>query len=439
MEKIEKILPQSFVVINEIPYFRLKSGEIAVETTFNITIHATKEDVVELIYLKFDSMSTCFFRIDDKLYALAGSDSTNNSIDIPKDIHFTDLYSSQNYSQGLYVKYTYLDKCGIFYVSQTQLSHVITLDKGYTDIYFEDGMFYTYSESAIDKYQIINEAGEVIGSFASKVRKVKGYMLFYDDHRIFNQNSEFEVPGGIILIETCLVAYNYLFIKVVNHNGIYYYTKEFEYLVGPIQNAKIECVDYGYYSNSISFFIHEVIDEKIMQTSYITMTKDEKDLSCCTLSSKNGMTIHSLSFNFPLPEKHFIVCDSTVLIYDEEQKQFVSLIEGIANRYTFIRKLRVCHITGFKENKPIYWADYDVKANRIIQKGVFDILDTGWESESYICKTGERILVINQNGDILFSTTGRSCYKKKRRSSRKELKNIYVIDVDDDTIEIKEA
>lgn len=210
MEKIKQFLPQNFEIVNGINYFRLEDGRVAVERTSNVTIDSSKEDIVELIMLEYDSMTVRLWKTNGKLYALASS----SCVTIPEDTTFVDCYSSTNYPEGQYVKYISSGRCGIIYVSETEVSQVISYENGYTDICFENNLFYAESKEGDNKYHVIGESGKLLGAFPSKCRKLDGYMLFYDDNSIFINSSKFDIPGGVSSVEV-IKQEKITFVKVV--------------------------------------------------------------------------------------------------------------------------------------------------------------------------------------------------------------------------------
>ena len=88
MQTSKKIVPESFVFINGIPYFRLKDGSIAVEKVTKVIINSSLDDNVELITLDCGSKEVNFWKIANKIYALASS----SCLTIDKDTTFIDCY-----------------------------------------------------------------------------------------------------------------------------------------------------------------------------------------------------------------------------------------------------------------------------------------------------------------------------------------------------------
>lgn len=422
MNKIKQILPQNFEIINGINYFRLEDGQIAVENTSNVTINSSKEDTVELITLEYKSKIVKFWRVNDKIYALASS----SHVTIPEDSEFVDIYFSNNYPEGQYVKYISSGSCGILYVSETEIANIISHENGYSEICFENNLFYSNFEDGDNKYHVIGESGKLLGSFPSKCRKLDKYMLFYDENKIFIGSFEYEIPDGISSIEI-VNARNMTFVKVVNSKGIYYYTKEIAYLFGPIQKDNIE------YLNENSCFIHEIIGKKVTKVFYIKFVNDDTYV-CKNISSTEGITIY-LQY-----KDYFFAADNTLYVFIEEEMEFRPLIKDVdADSYTFNHsaspgdsynyKINFLYIVGFKKKKPIYLAHYTSMRKTLSSQSSLDIICTGWEDGTYVCKKGNEIVAINENGKILFSATGKNCYKKKLMNHSYSGKPVYIVEV----------
>ena len=424
MEKIKQILPQNFEIVNGINYFRLENGQIAVERTNNITINSSKEDIVELITLEYNSKPVRLWKTNGKFYALASS----SCVTIPEDATFVDCYSSPYYPEGQYVKYMSPSRCGILYVSETEVSHVISYENGYTEICFENNLFYADSKEGDNKYHIIGESGKLLGAFPSKCRKLDRYMLFYDDSSIFIGSSKFDIPGGVSSVEV-IKQNNITFVKVVNSNGIYYYTKGIEYLFGPIDEDEIHGIDYD------SCFVYEIVNKKVVQVFYIKITEDA--YICKNLSSQKGIECHIFSNK---SNGKFFVADK--VLYALQNEEFIPLINGVnANKYV-ISAQRVnwnesCRYTivGYQKNLiPVFLAYYDSSYKKeVYDEGTLERIADGYKNIngkiSHICRKGNHIVVIDPDGKVVLSVEGENCYKKEYRN-----KSIYVVEKDKNKI-----
>lgn len=417
MEKIKQILPQNFEIVNGINYFRLEDGRVAVERTSNVTINSSKEDIVELITLEYNSKTVRLWKTNCKLYALASS----SCVTIPEDTTFVDCYSSTNYPEGQYVKYMSPGRCGIIYVSETEVSHVISYENGYTEICFENNLFYADYKEGDNKYHVIGESGKLLGAFPSKCRKLDGYMLFYDDSSIFIDSSKFDIPGGVSSVEV-IKQDKITFVKVVNSKGIYYYTKGIEYLFGPIQKDEMHGIDHE------SCFVYEVVNKKVVQVFYIKTTEDT--YVCKNLSSKKGIECHVFSSE---SNGKFFVADKA--LYALRDKDFIILINGVdadkyvitAQKNNWSRSWRHT-IVGYQENIPVYLAHYESSYKKeVYDKGKLERIADGYKTRdgkfSHICRKGNYIVVIDPDGKVVLSVEGENCYKKEYRNGP-----IYVVE-----------
>lgn len=421
MEKIKQILPQNFEIVNGINYFRLEDGRVAVERTSNVTINSSKEDIVELITLEYDSKTVRFWKTKGKLYALA----SKSCVTIPEDTTFVDCYSSENYLEGQYVKYISTGRCGIIYVSETEVSHVISYEKGYTEICFENNLFYADSKKGDNKYHVIGESGKLLGAFPSKCRKLDGYMLFYDDSSIFinSSSSKWDISGGVTSVEI-IKQDKITFVKVINNNGIYYYTKGIEYLFGPIKEDEIHSI------NQESCFVYEVVNKKVVQVFYTKVTEDT--YVCKNLSSTKGIECHIFSSE---PNGKFFVADKVLYVLQDEE--FISLINGVdTDEYVISAQARYSSgtrwsytIVGYKKNIPVYFAYCEKK--EVYDEGTLEQVADGHEDQN-IFRKGEYIVIIDNNGKVVLYVKGKNCYKKKCSYNT----SIYVVEQDEDNIEI---
>ncbi len=434
MKNSKKILPETFVNVNGINYFRLENGKIAVENIKNITIDVNNEESVELITLKCKEKEVKFWKVnDDKIYALASS----SYITIPENITFNDFYFSPNYPDGVYVKYTSSGKCGILYVSETEVDIVISHEKNYIEIDFENGLFYANTENGEKKYHIIGESGKNLGTYPSKCKRLKGYMLFYDENKIFIDSIEFEIPGGIISVE--VVNNNEItFVKVVNNKGIYYYTKNISYLLGPIQKEEIISID------ERSCYIHEIANGKIIKVFYIRIKEDT--YICKSLSCDKGINIFQIK-DENIKQSFFATIDKESDSFKELytlKKDFILLIKDVnADKFIFNESEqwnKKYDVVAFVKNRPIYWASYDMAKNEITDSCILEVIDSDFEEETNICKSENEIFVINGKGKIIFSTTGEKCYKRKtcfKNSWQKT--SIYIVEKGNNEIELYES
>lgn len=407
MEKTKIVLPQTFEVINEIPYFRLESGEIAVENVKKVIIKSSKEDTVELITLEYKTKKIRFWRIKDKIYAL----SKSIFIELPEDTVFAECYFSTNYPEGCYIKYITSGKCGVMYVSETEVSSVISYNKGYTNITFENLLFYADSPKGDNKYCVIGESGKLLGTFPSKCKKLDKYMLFYDENKIFiDSSTEFEIPGGVTSVEV-ITKKNITFVKVVNSNGIYYYTRGIEYLLGPIVKDEIR------YITEKSCYVYEKIDEKITKVYYVSYEKEK--YRCESISCDSGIQVYIYHNRRTDEDDSFFATKDKLYSFLEKKKKFVPILTKIpADSYvftiidTFYNGSKKWGIIAVKKGKPVNVAYYEAGNDKVISSASLEYISDGWE-DGFIYKSDKEIVVLDKKFEIVFSATGIKCIKKK--------------------------
>ena len=422
MEVTKKLfLPGNFMKIDGRTYFRLEDGKIAVDETENIIIELSNKDVVELITLECDSKKVRFWKTKGKIYALTSS----SFVTILEDTTFVDCYVSDNYPVRTYIKYKSSNKYGIIEISTTEVTTVISHEKGYIEISFENNYFYADCENGDNKYHILEQSGKVLGKFPDKVKKIKDSMLFYDKNGIYldSDSNRIDIPEGVLSVE--VVKSTVTLIKVISNNGIYYYTQELNYLCGPIQKDQI------YINSCESCFIYELVENKIMKVFLIEEISGK--YHCKRLFSKNQ--IKPWFIKLAWRECNFFEVDN--IMYILEGGEFIPIIKNVSlDRYVLHYKKTSYHdwgntgrvtILGYKKNEPVYLAYYELKYKSLSYFGKIDKI----RNYSNIYRQENNIVVIKPNGEIVFSTTGKDCHKKQYKC-----KTVYVVEKEDDEIEI---
>ena len=380
-----------------------------------------------MITLNYKSREVRLWKVLDKFYALASS----SCVRLPQDIIFVDFYFSKNYPDGVYVKYISSDNCGILYVSETEVSIVISHEECYEEIVFENGLFYADTREGENKYHVISESLKHLGSFSSKCKKLENSILFYNESSIFINSVEFKIPGGIISVEVIIVG-SITLVKILNKKGIYYYTKDISFLLGPIRKEKIIPIDFD------SCYIQEVINGKIRKVFYI---ENNDTYICESLSCYKGINVFptdSQQYNPPF----FVTADKAVYFFE---KKFTFLIKNInADMFTFTYssfdsvvtdRCDFCNFVAFLKEKPVYYASYDMKEKKIVSSGTLDVIGSGYVIGTNICKGDNKILVINKLGKILISTTGKNCYKGSYEFNIGLVKSGYIVEKTNNEIE----
>lgn len=438
MEKIKKIEPGNFENVNGINYFRLEDGRIVVERTEEgtndsskeVVINSSKEDVVELITLEYDSSKAVrFWKTNGKIYALVKPIHVipDDYITIPEDTKFVACYSSSE--DTIYVKYRSSDRCGIIFTNKAGIVLLISHEKGYTEIDFSNDIFYADYQEVDNNYHIIDNWGKVLRTVQSKHNmktiKIDGYVLFYDDSSIFRDQLKVEVPGGISSVEV-IEKDEIALVKVINSRGIYYYTPVLEYLLGPIQRDELHyAARHRLYD---ACWIYETLNNKIIQIFFIKRT--EEQYLCKNLSSKDGIEFIETNErdyydgdSYAIMPRWFLADEILYVFHDNE---FTKLIQG-GNADKYVVRTNISGslwytIVGYQENIPVYLAYYDVRlslahdyARKVYDESILERIANGCEENSHICRriregNNNHIVVINSDGKVIISTEGENCY-----------------------------
>lgn len=429
--KTRKLFSGSFVTVNNINYFRLDNGNIAVERTSKVTIVCSKDDTVELITLETASKEIKFWKINNMLYALASS----SCITVPDDIKFVDVYFSNNYPEGQYVKYISSDRCGIIYVSETEISSVISHEDCYTDICFENNLFYAIAEDGKNKYHVIGESGKLLGAFPSKCKKLNNYLLFYDENKIYLDSHEFEIPDNISSVLIIQLG-NFTFIKILTDNGIYLYTEKMIYLFGPIKCETLQCDAIS----SHSLFIYAFLNNKIIQVSYSDIINDTPEIK--SIFCQKGIEQNNFKSKSGDNKMYFFSMGNILYVFDEKKSDFIPLIKNVdADTYKIHLNIEFSEFTivAFKKEKPVYLSYYDSVYDgneewhwEIVTEHMLDFLFGGWEDNTYICKdiSKNKFIAVTRNGKCLFREKGTNIYKKVHKKPY-DHKKVYMITEND--------
>ncbi len=421
--KTKEILPSCFISINGIVYFRLDNGNIAVEKIEKVVIDTKIEDTVKLITIDTDSSEKVnFWKINDKIYALA---SNAEGITLPKDTTFVDCYSSNNYPEGHYVKYKSSGSCGVIYVSETEVSNVISYENGYIEICFENDVFYADAKDGKNKFHVIGESGKLLGTFPSKCKKCGDYLLFYDENKIFINSDEIEIPNGISSVEVITDGDSFTFIKVNNRKGVYLYTDRVEYLFGPVVCDKLQVKKIS----TCSCFIYALKKDKCVHVSYLEFGETPV---CKSISCKKGFNFYQYN------EVCFFISDTTCYVFSNNMLDFFPLTIG-ENMKARTYKIHPSGtnksnmfftIVAFNNNEPICYMEYNPNSEKIPECGYkLELITKGFGNKNYISRFCDKsILGISDNGKILFRTDGENIYKKRAFVNPLGYTNLYFIE-----------
>lgn len=462
-KKYQDFPTNHFDISDNIFVFRDGSGNIAVENPNKITIGCTPEDKVTLITLSNEKKSVSFWKVATNLTTTFYALTSSQPYTFPEHVGFISIYKSENYSEGFYVKYLCSDSCGILYISQTEISCVISHTSNYSDIIFENGMFYAIKKPAdtfdnntsTSEYHIINESGNLISKHDTEVRKVKGFQLYYDEKRILNDCFSQEIPGGIISVEVVNLKQSsvytpkkFTFIRVTTKKGISYYTTSLELLFGPICEDKINIEPDG-------LFISEVVDGTITKVFFVG--DDEKSGPFVKeLFTGHNIEIYTIEHgdfvlheNNQYPSKNtFFKSGNDLYGYSHKENSFISIFKNvdISSYYFKKSKLELFSanyfdiILGYKDGVPVCFASYSVSPLSINQSDLLEIVDSADiddKCKQYICigKSSHQIVVVEERlGEmkVLFYTRiPAKCTLKSKVYSKEHRRPVYVVDFDE--------
>lgn len=285
--------PGNFKTINGINYFRLESGEIAVEKVDNVIVKSDVKTSIELVTCQKEELIAKFWLVDGMEINALASDSW---VDLIPGSKFVDMYNAEN---GVYIKYTADDSFWILYVNETSVDDILSSK---TDITFDGDYFYTHEEDKFceDHFCIINKAGEVIEELNFEAKKVKNYGgLYYNQNSLITSDNtvKVEVDGMIDYVEVITNCSSELLsitfeslsiIKVVTDQGSYFYSEDMELLAGPLIKGTVKYID------DSSCYIFEEKIYGIVSVFYIV--KEKTSFFKKLLSSEGVIRVHTTSY-----------------------------------------------------------------------------------------------------------------------------------------------
>lgn len=440
MVEIREMTLGSFENINGNNFYRLKNGKIAVNNMENIIIEAKENDKIDLITLKNSNKVVRFWKIGKEIYLFKGLKKSEENIclillknkinslkslnefnvsDTLENIIFCELY------EGLKVKYTYSNNCGIFEINKEGIREIISYEKGYIDIIYENELYYAKHKEDKEKYHILDSNGNIIEKSVLKSIMVKGNRIFYDQHKIFTNQKTIEMEEIIFSVKG-IISHELAIIKVVTSKGVYYYTNELLYLIGPMGKEKITGID----KNSCYIFEKD-IKGNIINVLYIRYEKD--NYICKELSSTKGIEVYLYFNNINVD---FFGISNRLYLLDrrkEHTKDFELLIEKEnINYYKIIlenKENNVINIIGYKDDKPSlfvsYFLPYEAEEGRINYKFDIEFVEEGHNGD-FICKEKDfdnKFTVITKTGEILFRNTAQKCHAR-----RINYKDMYILE-----------
>lgn len=402
----KKIPIGAYMNFNGNDYFRTSEG-IAVEESSNCVIAVPEKEEIELITFERGKKVARFWKIEDEIYALAEM----SHITIPKDTVLKDIYLSKNY-EGVYVKYTTCGNCGILYISETEVSVVFHHELSYIDISFENDHFYAEKKEDEPKYFIFDEALNQIQVNSSKCKMFGEKILYYDANKIYFEFKEIEIPNGIESVEI-IYSNDITFIKVINNKGIYYYTKDFSLLFGPIKEDLISSI------TKTCCFVFEYSNNQITKV-FIIHIKDDTYI-CKEISCKDGIIMNTYKYRdyYNYAQEFFATNDNKIYAcFNCDFKCLIEDVEFDANsvRYTVSAESSTkVNIVAYKDLKPVFLLKYNLKEQKTEKTHIFDEVILDENTQEYVCfSKGESIFVIDSfDGSVYIETTGIKYYNEK--------------------------
>lgn len=327
---IKEFLPGTSFNKDGITYFRLETGNIAVEKETNITHTFSKDTVVEIITISkgfklFRVNGSSYYSIAPfpKGYKIVDPDLNYKILDpdlkletakeyvtyydkyyVGEDKHISiydfnvlDVLCTKTYPEGRYVKYSdnsgYI---GLFYLSDTEISDIFRHTE-YIDIILYSGYFFCKKKNG--EFDVFCETRHYVGTTPSicEITKVTK-SVFYSDTTIFSNtartlwsNFQVEVDEGILSAD--VVRFDKLeIIKVLTQSGTTkLYSINCDYLCTCYNEVKI--IRKAYFDEGReSCIIYDMIGEKIVAYycvfMYQTNERSNKQFYTCVPFAENS-------------------------------------------------------------------------------------------------------------------------------------------------------
>ena len=413
----KEMLPGNFISINNINYFRLENGNVAVDNVKEVIIKSSKTDLVELVTLEKGDLKTSFWLVSkNELYALANK----VSIKLPENFNLDQIFDTKDYD-GVYVKYSVDGSCGILYISETEVSIVIDHNtNSYKEITFEGDCF--LCRNINDKYDFVNQASSKVASFDFKCKKARGFNLFYTDNELIIGETTVKVEEKIKLVEVLSINKTNL-IKVTTNQGIYLYTSDFEKIGGLIEDYKIEKFKEVERKTGLNHYIFGMQDNKVILVCYIGDKKEDIK----SIYDKDGIDVTKKEVNYKTNVILFF-SKKVGLYINKLTKLFTNIDDYIIESQEYCDPI----ILGYKSGKINNYCKYDADCDEIRQMEKLEFMCRGIDydenTKANIFKLDDNIICMTEKGKILFKTEGDKCTIRKRISDRGE---VYLIEKDD--------
>lgn len=473
-ENFERIDP-NYKIIQGTKILRGPKGDVSIDTPNNVIIKASPEDTVDIVCLTSDTGQIYFWSIPSEnktsLHALRSSKSCS----LPADVTFEDMYKSSkpHFAAGYFVKYKTSGACGILYISKLEIRSVISHTHKYSDISFENDMFYasrnvTNSADTSDcskaeskhEYFILDVHGKVIKKTDFPVKKVPRFEIYYDSKFIFFNNATANLTGCGTILSVSVVKPNehqfpeWILIRIKTEDETYYYTKELKPLARLLSDDILLAEPDG-------LFLLETQESRITRAFHIGVDGSSgglvKELLTVPVIEKVYVRESSANANeciqvIPNLGKTFFATENALYSFSSKESKFITIFNNVSNvaNYKFVdaineqypsdKKMETLYgIIGFSEkNMPVCFAAYDDE-NTIRYSEIFDVIEPGFTLNSgitqYIChgKSTNQIVVTDEKS-IIFCTGGKTANCKPRnlitRCSRDKGIPIYLVEFD---------
>lgn len=448
MEKnFERIDPRFYDIKDGIKIFRGSKGDVSIDNPNKVIIRASPEDTVDLVCLTSDNGSDSgqiyFWSIpfDDRtiLHALR----SRKSCSLPSDVTFEDMYKSSkpHLAAGYFVKYTTSGVCGILYISKLEIRSVISHTHNYSDISFENDMFYASRDVPVDtvtsdctktEYVILNIHGKVLKKSDFKIKKIPGFDIYYNNNSVFFKDSSAYITVNSTISFVSVVKPNkhqfpeWILIRIKTEDETYYYTKELKPLARLLSDDILLAEPDG-------LFLLETQESRITRAFHIGVDGSSgglvKELLTVPVIEKVYVRENSANANeciqvIPNLGKTFFATANA--LYSFNNSKFITIFNNVSNvaNYKFVDAINELYpsnskietlygIIGFSEkNMPVCFAAYDDE-NTIRYSEILDVIESGFTLNNgitqYIChgKSTNQIVVTDEKS-IIFCTGGKT-------------------------------
>ena len=337
-----------------------------------------------------------FWKIGKKIYPLYTCLQDTEFEKLPKNATFVDSYVNNKSSKNdieIFVKYLADNSYGILGIKNNSIRHIISYKLGYSEIDYDFSYFYATAKTERWKYNVLNLQGEVLYTYQTNRRLIKGSVFSYDSKQIYNDYNGKPIPGGVDSAYTVTEG-NFNFIVIKNSLGIFYYSFKLEYILGPVKLDFIQ-------PSSGYCYVAEIFEKKYQKIYCIKYVAENTYKSAC-IESKTGIKYYSCN------NTNFFVKDNTIYALDQDEMTFVELFKEDFDKVVFSSNAtpKWIEIIAFKGNIPFFIATYSKQQHCIIHRNTLKIIGTSFDKKINLCKpqnSEEPIYGITLDGKLIFS------------------------------------